>query len=227
MHFSRDPQRKQIRQRLTELWNYERVGLPRKEGDSYFYTHNDGLQNQSVLYVADSLERGTARPARSQPTIARTAPSRWPARVSDDGNLLAYGLASGGSDWNEWKVRPLITGHDLDDHLKWVKFSSASWTKDDSGFYYSRYDEPPPGQELHQRQLLSKRFITTGSATPQSKDTLVYERKDHKDWGFDQGDRRWPVSGHLGLARDARKNQVFYPDLTNLTPPVVELLDRF
>src|SRR4030095_1503463 len=116
--------RPQIRRRLTELWNYERFGTPRQDGGKYFYSRNSGLQNQSVLYVADSLaakprvlldpnklsEDGTV-------ALAGTQPSR-------DGSLLAYGLAAGGSDWNEWKVRRVKDAEDLGDDLKWIKFST-------------------------------------------------------------------------------------------------------
>ena len=103
--------------------------------------------------------------------------------ISDDGKRLAYGLASAGSDWQEWKVRDVETGKDLDDHLKWVKFSGASWTTDGTGFFYSRYDEPTaesnsPAQNYYQKLYFHR------LGTPQSEDRLVYERPDHKDWGF-------------------------------------------
>src|SRR5688572_25517655 len=142
------PQRDRIKARLTELWNYERYGVPFKEGGRYFYTKNDGLQNQSVLYTMDSLES----PARmlldpnklsADGTISLTGVS-----VSDDGNLLAYGTSSGGTDWQEWRVRDIASGEDRKDLIQWVKTSSASWTKDGKGFFYSRYDEPDSTNKL-------------------------------------------------------------------------------
>src|ERR1700746_4023752 len=136
------PYRHAIHERLMKLWNYERYGVPEQQGGRYFYQHNSGLQNQNILLVADSLN---AEPRvlldpntlSSDGTVALVGPA-----VSDDGKLLAYGTAASGSDWIEWRVRDVDTGKDLPDLIKWVKFSGASWTKDNKGFYYSRYDEP-------------------------------------------------------------------------------------
>ncbi len=218
---------KRIRSRLIELWNYERYGTPRKEADKYFYTRNSGLQNQSVLYVADSLnaeprvlldpnqlsEDGTVSLAGTQP--------------SHDGKFLAYGLAAGGSDWNEWKVRRVDTGEELGDHLKWIKFSSASWKKDASGLFYSRYDEPPPDQKLTGTNYYQKVFFHK-LGTPQSDDTLIYERRDHKDWSFYHqvtDDGRYLV---ITVAQGTRReNQIFYLDLSQPDAKVVELLTGF
>src|SRR5688572_9385970 len=138
--------RESIRRRLTELWNYERYGLPHKRGGKYFYTWSDGLQNQNAVYVVDRLD---AQPRllldpntlSADGTVALTT---WVS--SEDGKLLAYGLAGAGSDWEEWHVLEVDTGRKLSDHLKWIKFSRESWTPDGKGFFYSRYDGPPPGQ---------------------------------------------------------------------------------
>jgi prolyl oligopeptidase len=231
---SQIPERKRIRKRLTELWNYERYGLPWSEGDSYFFTHNDGLQNQSVLMVADMDAFRADREPRvlldpnklsEDGTVSLTG-----SRVSDDGKFLAYGLASGGSDWNEWHVREIASGRDLADHLKWVKFSGASWTKDGRGFFYSRYDEPSEGEKLTQANYFQKVFYHQ-LGTEQSADKLVYERKDHKDWGFsgnvtDDG-KYLVISVWQGTRRE---NQVFYQSLEGKKPgaaETVELLTGF
>lgn len=130
------PERARLRERLTQLWNYEKFGVPFREGDRYFFTRNDGLQNQSVLYVGRTPDDPQARvlldpnTLSSDGTVALTGYA-----VSDDGQLLAYGLATAGSDWNEWRVRNVETGEDLPDRLQWVKFSGASWTKDGKGFF--------------------------------------------------------------------------------------------
>src|SRR5439155_3015154 len=126
-YLRRIPEREAIRARLTKLWNYERYGVPFKQGGRYFFTKNDGLQNQGVLYTLTSLEATPAvlldpNTLSADGTVALTGYA-----VSDDGNLLAYGLATAGSDWQEWKVREVRTGRDLSDHIKWVKFSRASW----------------------------------------------------------------------------------------------------
>ena len=136
------PKRQALKDRLTLLWDYERYGVPYKRGGRYFYRHNDGLQNQSVLYTTESLDaepRVLLDPNKlsEDGTVALQRYS-----VSPKGKLLAYALASGGSDWLEWRVRNIETGKDLSDHLKWRKFSGASWTDDEAGFYYSAYDEP-------------------------------------------------------------------------------------
>jgi prolyl oligopeptidase len=221
------PARERIRARLTKLWNYERYGVPFREGGRYFFTKNDGLQNQAVLYTADALDaapRVLLDPNTLSPdgTVALSG-----YQVSDDGNLLAYGLATAGSDWNEWKVRDVRTGRDLEDHLKWVKFSGASWLKDGSGFFYSRYDEPKPGEQLKGVNYYQKLFFHR-LGTPQSEDRLIYERRDQKEWGFggsvtDDG-RYLIISVWRGTDP---KNLVFYRDLAQPDAPVVELIREF
>src|SRR5271165_677329 len=136
------PYRPAIHERLTKLWNFERYGVPEVQGGRYFYEHNNGLQNQNVLLVADSLN---AEPRvlldpnalSSDGTVALSGHA-----ITDDGKLLAYGTEASGSDWQEWHVRDVSSSKDLPDLIKWVKFSGASWSKDGKGFYYSRYDEP-------------------------------------------------------------------------------------
>jgi prolyl oligopeptidase len=226
------PRRSQIRERLEKLWNYERYGLPWREGDNYFYTHNDGLQNQNVLFVAEALpaanEGEKSRILLDPNTLSPDGTvSLTGSRVSDDGKYLAYGLASGGSDWNEWKVREVATGRDLDDHLRWVKFSNASWTNDGKGFYYSRYDEPPADQKLTQANYFQKVFYHK-LGTNQSEDKLIYERKDHKDWGFaaevTEDGKFLVLSVWQGTRRE---NQVFYRPIDTDSASVVELLTGF
>ncbi|MBC8142536.1 MAG: S9 family peptidase [Armatimonadetes bacterium] len=180
-----------IHARLTALTDYERVGLPEKAGTRYLYTRNTGLQNQSVLYVAnevcdsvsDTLDgdgRVLLDPNTLSPdgTVALSGTA-----VSANGEYLAYALAESGSDWNTWRIRDVSTGADLPDEIKWSKFGGAAWAKDGSGFYYSRYDEPAPGEELSGTNYYQKLFFHQ-IGTAQTADTLVYERPDHKDWGF-------------------------------------------
>jgi prolyl oligopeptidase len=142
------PQRDAIRKRLTQLWNYERYGIPSKHGNRYFYSRNDGLQNQSVLYTAPALDAPPAvlldpNTLSKDGTVALTATD-----ITDDGNLLAYGLAVAGSDWQEIRVRDVASARDLPDVIRWVKFSGPSWTRDAKGFFYSRYDEPTENEKL-------------------------------------------------------------------------------
>ncbi len=220
------PQRNAIKDRITKLWNYEKFGIPFKEGNRYFYSRNSGLQNQSVIYTVSSLN---AQPRvlldpntlSSDGTIALSGLS-----VSDDGKLMAYSLSASGSDWQEWRVRDVETSKDLEDQIKWVKFSGASWTLDNKGFFYSRYEEPKSdalkGTNYYQKLYYHR------LGTPQSDDTLIYDRPDQKDWFFDgyvTEDGRYLVIT-ISQGTDV-KTRVYYKDLTSKDSPVVKLLDNY
>jgi len=220
------PVREKIRQRLTHLWNFERYGIPFTEGGRYFYTRNDGLQNQSVVYVADSLDsppRVLLDPnlLSADGTIALTETA-----VSRDGRLLVYGLSAAGSDWEEYCVRDVDTGADLPDLLRWIKFSNASWTHDNRGFFYSRYDEPQ-GDRLTAANYYQK-LCYHRLGTDQSDDRLVYHRPDEKEWGFNgqvTDDGRYLVITVWKGSSD--KNQIFYLDLLAPNAAVTELITGF
>ncbi len=226
-HLNQLPGRDRLNTRLTELWNYERYGIPFKQGDRYFYYKNDGLQNQSVLYTLPTLE--------AEPTVLLD-----PNTLSEDGTValssiaisenaqyLAYGLSTAGSDWVEWHVRDIATGKDTDDLIKWVKFSGAAWTHDHQGFFYSCYDEPNKESKLEDVNYYQKLYYHR-IGTPQSEDTLIYERPDQKEWGFNGGvteDGRYLIiSVWLGTAP---KNLLFYKDLQEPNAEVVELISEF
>jgi prolyl oligopeptidase len=207
------PQRAAIKERMTKLWNHERFGLPQERGGRYFYTRNSGLQNQRVLYVAAALEAAPRVLLDVNLLAADGTVGLSSFELSDDGKLLAYSLSRAGSDWLEWRVRDVATGEDRPDLVEWAKFSGASWAKDGSGFYYSRYDAPAAGEERKGvnefHQLYFHRL-----GTPQSEDALIYERRDHKDWGFSGGvtdDGRYLVI-HVSQGTDTR-NRLFYQDL--------------
>ena len=226
-HLASIPQRDGIVRRLRELWNHERYGVPFERGGRYFFTKNDGLQNQAVLYVADSLEASPRvlldpNQLSGDGTVALAGYS-----ASEDGGLLAYGTSTAGSDWQQWRVRDVRTGRDLADRLHWVKFSGASWTKDGNGFFYSRYDEPKAGERLKGQNFFQKLYYHR-IGTAQSADTLVYQRPDQKTWGFSgtvTEDGRYLVIT-VGQGTD-RRNRVFYRDLALANAPVVELLNDF
>jgi prolyl oligopeptidase len=221
------PQRAAIRQRLTKLWNYERYSVPSKEGGRYFYSRNDGLQNQSVLYTMKNLG-DSPRMLLDPNTLALDGTVALAGvEVSPDGKLLAYGTAASGSDWNEWKVRDIETGKDLDDHLKWVKFSQTAWTKDGKGFFYSRYDEPEEATKLAGVNYFQKLYFHK-IGTPQSADILVYDRPDEKEWGF--GARTTDDGKYLLITATkgtAHKYRVFIKDLTKPDSKVLPLIDNF
>jgi prolyl oligopeptidase len=218
------PQRNAIRQRLTELWNYERFGVPTKKGGHYFLTRNDGLQNQSVLYVLDDLA-ASPRVLLDPNTLAKDGTVALSGTVvSEDGRLLAYGLADGGSDWNQWKVRDVATGQDLADTLRWVKFSQAAWMRDGSGFFYARYDEPKAGEELVQANYFHKLYFHK-LGTAQAEDPLVYERPDHKEWLFQSSVSEDGAYLLIEVSQGTeQRNRYFYKRLADPGAPVLELL---
>lgn len=171
------PGREAFAKRMTELYNYERFGLPTKAGKRYFYTRNDGLQPQSVLYVRDGL-KGEGRVLIDPNGWARdgaTALAEW--TPSEDGKHLLYAVQDGGTDWRIVRVMDVATGKDLADEIRWVKFSSLAWAKDGSGFYYSRFPEPAEGaafQSLNENHAVY--FHRLGTA--QSADLLIHATPD-------------------------------------------------
>jgi len=221
------PQRETLKQRITQLWNYEKYGIPYKEGNRYFYFKNDGLQNQSVLYTLTSLDEEPRllidpNTLSEDGTVALSG-----IAISDDGNRMAYGLSTSGSDWQEWKVRDVETGEDLSDHLKWVKFSGASWTIDNQGFFYSRYDEPNDATKLEDINYYHKLYYHK-LGTDQSDDLLIYHRPDQKEWMFNGSVTE---DGHYLIIYVSQgtdpKNLVFYKDLQTPDSPIVELISEF
>lgn len=177
------PQRQPARRIYTELYNFERFGIPFQEGGRYFWSRNDGLQQQNVIYTAASL-KDTPVVALDPNGFSKDGTVALSGLVpSRDGKLLAYGVAGAGSDWQTWKVRDVATGKDLDDKIEWVKFSSAAWTADGKGFFYSRYDAPKEGDKLKGANYFQKLYYHR-LGTPQSEDVLVAENRDDKEWGF-------------------------------------------
>ncbi len=220
------PYRQAIRDRLTKLWNYERFTTPGQHGGRYFFQHNTGLQQQNVLLVAESLNaepRVLLDPNTLSPdgTVALAGDA-----ISDDGKLMAYAIATSGSDWTEWHVRDIDTGKDLSDDIKWVKFSGASWTKDSKGFYYSRYDEPK-GAAMRDANYFQKLYYHR-LGTAQSEDKLIYERPDNKEmlFGGDVTDDGHYLIIHVSQGTSP-KNRLYYKDITQPDSPVVKLLDDF
>ncbi len=221
------PRRELIRARLAKLWNFERYGTPFDRGGRYFWTHNSGLQNQGVLYTADALDAAPRVLLDPNTLSADGTVSLKDTAPNEDGTLLAYGLSRAGSDWEEFRVRDVATGQDRDDVIQWVKFSGASWMKDGSGFFYSRFDEPKPGEELKGKVEFQKLYFHK-LGTPQSADTLFYERKDHADWGFHgtvTDDGHYLII-HVSQGTET-KNRIFFKDLTQPDAKIVELLNDF
>ncbi len=220
-------EREAIKKRITDLFNYEKLSAPFKVGGKYFFSRNDGLQNQSVLFVQDALD--------APPKLVMD-PNTWSKdgtvalaglAVSDDAKFIAYGTAAAGSDWNTWKVFDLAAGKDLADELKWVKFSGASWSHDNKGFYYSRFPAPKDGAAFQSLNVDMKLYYHK-VGTPQSEDVLVYERTDNPKWsvsGEVSEDGKWLIID-IGDGTTSRKARVAYKDLTDPNAKIVELIDN-
>ncbi len=177
------PQREAIQKRMTELWNYEKIGAPFKRGGRYYFSRNDGLQNQNVLFQQETLNSDSSvlldpNSWSKDGTVALSGTA-----FSDDGRYVAYGIQDAGSDWNTWRIMEIATNRVLEEELKWVKFSGAEWTPDSRGFFYARYPQPEEGAAFTSLNTNMKVYYHR-VGTLQSSDVLVYERPDHPEWGF-------------------------------------------
>ena len=143
------PLRDHFQKRLTELWNYPRVGVPVVEGGKLFYARNTGLQRQAPIFMRTAIDAPPSLVIDPNAISADGSLSLSEWQPSPDGKLFAYGLSEGGADWRTVHVRDLTTGKDLDDAVRWIRFSNLSWTKDSRGFFYSRYPEPPKIGRAH------------------------------------------------------------------------------
>ncbi|MCC6231747.1 MAG: S9 family peptidase [Verrucomicrobiales bacterium] len=221
------PQRAAISNRLTQLWNFERWGTPSREGERYFVSRNNGLQNQSVLYALTSLEGPLQEVLDPNRLSADGTVALSGAAITEDGSKLAYGIARSGSDWQEWRVRDVATGQDLPDLVNWVKFSGASWSRDGQGFFYSRYDAPREDEKLTRANYFHKLYFHK-LGTAQAEDVLVYDRPDQKEWNFGGSvtdDGRYLVI--VASQGTDPRNRVLYRDLSAPGSKVVELLMAF
>ena len=220
------PSRDGIHARVAQLWDYEKFGIPEKEGSRYFYSKNTGLQNQSVIYTAPTLDQTPTELLDPNKLSTDGTVSLGGYSLTEDGRYMAYGLNTSGSDWIVWHVKDVSTGHDLPDQIHWSKFSGASWTKDGKGFFYSAYDKPDEKTQLQSVNYFQKLYYHV-LGTPQDEDVLVYERPDQKEWGFGGDvthDGQYLVI-NVSHGTDP-KNRVFYRSLKDgpTSAPVVELL---
>ncbi len=206
--------------RLRDMWNFERWTPPVHYGAHWFYSHNDGLQNQSVVFVMDD-PAGASRLLLDPNTLSSdgTVALRETA-VSADGRLFAYAWSDAGSDWQVWRVRDVASGQDLPDTIKWSKAGGASWRKDGSGFYYTAYDAPAPGKLLKAANQYEKLYFHR-LGTPQSADELIYTRSDDPNWFVDgtvtEDGRYLVIQANLGTAE---QNTVLVQDLTLPHAPI-------
>ncbi|MCP4503356.1 MAG: S9 family peptidase [Deltaproteobacteria bacterium] len=224
--------RNELKERLTELWNYERYGPPFKKGGNTFYSKNDGLQNQAVFYKLAGVD---AKPEvlLDPNTLSKDGTVAFSDySFSDDGKFMAYATSASGSDWMTWKVRDVATGKDTDDVVEWSKFAGTSWTKDHKGFFYARYPSPTEGDSFEESNYNHKVYYHR-LGTPQADDQLVIEDQNDKEHGFEatvseDGDY---VVFHVWKGTD-RRNRLWIMPLKNkalptTTPAAIKLLDGF
>jgi prolyl oligopeptidase len=216
------PHRQTLNARLTELWNYPRVGLPDEEAGQLFYTKNTGLQRQAPLYVR-SGRGGEPRVVIDPNAISEDGSlslAQW--EPSPNGKWLAYGLSQGGADWQTIKVRDVTTGQELRDEVKWMRFSEIAWTADSLGFYYSRYPEPPANKTL-EAALSGQALYYHTVGTPQSADVLIYDREDLPAWiinGMVSEDGRYLIV--VMAEGSGNRNRFYAADLGNPMHPKID-----
>jgi prolyl oligopeptidase len=175
-YLNKIPYREKINQRLKEIYNYPRYSSPMKAGEYYFYTKNDGLQNQSVYYVQKGLD-GEPKVFLDPNKLSKDGTVRVRlSGLSKDYRYVGVSRSEGGSDWRELGVMEVETGKKLADRIQWVKFSGTSWYRD--GFFYSGYDAPEKGKKLTAKNTYNKVYYHK-LGEPQSKDKLVYEDLKH------------------------------------------------
>jgi prolyl oligopeptidase len=214
--------REHFKKRLTDLWNYPRVGVPVIEAGRLFYARNTGLQRQAPVFMRAGI---TDSPRLIiDPNLISTdgsvSLSQW--MPSPDATLLAYGLSEGGADWTTVRVRDVASGQDLSDQVKWMRFSGISWTKDSKGFYYARYPEPPKDKVL-EAALSGHAIYYHRIGTPQAQDRLVYERKDLPAWVLSgevaKNGRYLLIAMYEGAEN---RNRLYYADLERPNTPRID-----
>jgi prolyl oligopeptidase len=218
------PYRNKIKDRITELWNYEKESAPWKEGGYYFFTKNDGLQNQSVYYIMKDLNSEPElfldpNKLSEDGTVALNA-----FAISKEGKYLGYGISRAGSDWRELYVKDIKTGEVLKDHIMWAKFSGISWYKD--GFFYSRYPAPEKGNILKASNENNKVYYHK-AGTDQREDKLVYEDPEHPDWGFGVSVTEDEEYAFLTITQSTSGNALYFKKLGTKNSAWLKLVDNF
>jgi prolyl oligopeptidase len=224
------PDRDRLRSRLAGLFNYERFGVPFQAQGRYFYSRNSGLQNQSVLYVANALD-GQPRVALDPNSLSRDGSLVVVDYVaSHDGRLLAYGVSVSGSDWTDWHVRDVSSGRDLPDVIRFTKYYKPVFSHDDQGIYYSAFPPPPAGAELS-AQDVGNAVFHHALGTPIAADRRLLEFTSRPDWQYEphlSDDGRWlVVTAGQGEVGDKGLENVYLVDLSAALPSVTPIVEGF
>lgn len=229
-YFAQFPLRDTLRSRLTELFNYPRVGVPEMiPVNRLFYRRNTGLQNQSILYMRAGVDGAVTTVLDPNSLSSDGSVAFEESAASPDGRYLAYALAQGGADWRTIHVRDLASMHDVPDTVSWVRFSGLSWTRDGRGFFYSRYPEPPAGKSLS-AALSGHAVYYHLIGTPQSKDVMIFGRPELVRYfvGCTVSDDGRYLFCTASAGADNR-NQLYFADLRDpmhpdLTAPLVPIV---
>jgi len=217
------PERALFKDRLTQLLNFERYTVPSWEGHRYIYRKNDGLQNQSVIYTLKDLNDTPQVLLDPNKMAADGTLAISSTAISDDGRLVAYGLAASGSDWNTIRIRDIASGKDLPDLVPWVKFSEPSWTKDSKGFFYARFPAPRKSEDQVFARLSNQRLYYHRVGDQQEKDALVFERPDNSDETLGGSVSHDGQYLFLEISKgSARQDQLFFKDLRDPYAPVTD-----
>jgi prolyl oligopeptidase len=220
------PERERIRKELTTLWNYEKYSAPFKRGGRYFFSKNNGLQNQSVFYTVDKWT-DTPRVLLDPNTWSKDGTvALGELDISDDARYAAYSVAEAGSDWQVIRVADVATSQPLPDEIKWVKFSGISWTKDDKGFFYSRFPAVETGK-AYQSLNRDQKIYYHRLGTPQSDDAVVWYDPAQPEWNHgaqvSEDGRYLIITTTQGTAA---KNQVHVKDLHDPYAMPLTIVDK-
>ena len=226
-YLNKIPYRARLKERLEQIYNYPKINAPFRRAAYYFFSKNDGLQNQSVLYVQKGLD--------GKPEVL-IDPNKWSAdgtvrlgvfAPSKDAQYAVVGVSRSGSDWQEYQVMEIATKKMLPDRLSWVKVSGAAWAS--NGFFYSRYPEPEKGRELSTRNENHQVYFHR-IGTSQSEDELVYEDRANPQRFHQVGttdDERFAILTISDRGKGKMGNSLFYRDLVKgekkFTPIVAEI----
>ncbi|RZL43064.1 MAG: S9 family peptidase, partial [Pedobacter sp.] len=216
------PFRKQLKERLEKLWNYEKISAPFKRGDFTYYYKNNGLQNQSVLYRKD--KNGKEEVFLDPNTFSKDgSTSLSGVSFTKDGSLVAYSISVAGSDWNSIVIMDAVTKKKLEEDIVDVKFSGASWYKNE-GFYYSSYDKPEGSQLSAKTDQHKLYFHKLG--TPQKSDKVIFgaDQKRRYVGGGVTEDARYLI---ISAAVSTSGNELYIKDLTKPNSKIITIVDNF
>ena len=223
-YLAKIPFREKIRKRLTDIYNYPRYSSPLRAGEYYFFYKNDGLQNQSVIYVQKGLEGDPEVFVDPNALSADGTVRVGLLSFSQDFRYVAISRGEAGSDWSEIRIMEIASKSELQDRTQWVKFSGTAWLGD--GYFYSGYDKPAPGEELKARNEFQKVFFHK-LGDPQEKDALVYEDKDHplRYLGLDVGEDK--KFAYLSVSEGTSGNELYVKDLAKKGSKFEPLVNGF